>query len=67
RLLGIADRLAVPILPLKGSDVVAAGVAAGPAVGEWLRTIEGWWEEEDYAPDRAACVAELKKRLAAKT
>lgn len=66
RLLGMADTLAVPIFPLKGSDVVAAGVAAGPAVGEYLAQIESWWEEEDYAPDRAACVAELKKRMAAK-
>lgn len=67
RLLGMADTLAVPIFPLKGSDVVAAGVAPGRAVGEWLTAIERWWEEEDYGPDRPACVAELKKRLAAGT
>ena len=65
RLLSMADTLAVPIFPLKGSDVVAAGIPAGPAVGEWLTRIESWWEEEDYGPDRAACIAELNKRLAA--
>jgi poly(A) polymerase len=66
RLLALADTLAVPIFPLKGSDVVALGVPAGPAVGEWLTAIEAWWEEEDYAPNRDSCLAELKKRVAAK-
>jgi poly(A) polymerase len=66
RLLALADTLAVPIFALKGGDVAALGVPAGPAIGEWLAAIEAWWEEEDYAPGKAACLEELKKRLAAR-
>jgi poly(A) polymerase len=66
RLLGLADTLAVPIFPLKGSDIAALGVPTGPAIGEWLAVIEAWWEQEDYGPNRDACLAELQKRMAAK-
>jgi poly(A) polymerase len=66
RLLALADTLAIPIFPLRGGDVAALGVPAGPAIGEWLAAIEAWWEEEEYAPDKAACLAELTKRLAAR-
>ena len=67
RLLSMADTLAVPIFPLRGSDVAALGVPAGPEIGRWLGEIEAWWEDEDYAPNKAACLAELKQRLGART
>lgn len=49
--------------PLRGRDVTALGVAAGPEVGRWLAEIEAWWEEGDFGADRRALLAELKKRL----
>jgi poly(A) polymerase len=66
RLLAIADALVIPIFPLKGADVVALGVPAGPDVSRWLAAIEDWWENRDYAPNRQCCLAELRKRLAGK-
>jgi poly(A) polymerase len=51
---------------LKGADVVALGVPAGPDVSRWLAAIEDWWENLDYAPNREGCLAELRKRLAGK-
>lgn len=51
-------------LPLKGRDVTALGVPPGPAVGRRLAELAAWWEENDLRPDRAACLAELKRRLA---
>lgn len=65
RLLSMADMLAIPVFPLKGADIAALGIPQGPEIGRWLGEIERWWEDEDFAPNRAACLAELKKRLAA--
>lgn len=50
-------------LPVKGRDVLALGVPAGPKVGEAIDALTAWWEEGDFAADRAACLAELRRRL----
>ena len=49
--------------PLKGRDVTALGVPAGRKVGRFLKALETWWEEGDFRADRAACLAELKRRV----
>jgi len=54
-----------PRFPLKGRDVTARGVPAGPTVGELLDTIETWWEAGDFRADRKACLAELERRIGA--
>jgi poly(A) polymerase len=46
--------------PLSGRDVVALGVAPGPRVGRLLAAVREWWEEGDFAADRARCLARLK-------
>ncbi|MGK6312460.1 CCA tRNA nucleotidyltransferase [Neorhizobium sp. DT-125] len=48
-----------PVFPLSGADVVAAGVPAGKRVGEILKTLEDFWVERSFAPDRAALTARL--------
>jgi poly(A) polymerase len=47
--------------PLKGRDATARGVPAGPRVGQVLAAVEAWWIAEDFAPDRAACLAKLEE------
>lgn len=47
-------------LPIKGRDVLALGVENGPEVGRLLKAIEAWWIENDFKPDREACLAKLK-------
>lgn len=47
----------VPELPLKGGDIVARGIAAGPDVARILKAVEAEWVAEDF-PD-AARVAQL--------
>ncbi|AZI34625.1 putative tRNA nucleotidyltransferase [Caenibius tardaugens NBRC 16725] len=47
----------IPELPIKGRDVVAAGVTAGPLVARTLRTVENRWLAEGF-PD-ANRVAEI--------
>ena len=48
--------------PLKGRDVMALGVPAGPRVGELLGAVEAWWEDGDYRADRKACLEKLRAR-----
>ncbi|MFC3784835.1 poly(A) polymerase [Sphingopyxis italica] len=48
---------AVPQLPLKGGDIVARGVAAGPEVARILKAVEAQWVAEDFPG--APRVAEL--------
>ena len=48
-----------PVFPLGGGDVTALGVPAGPSVGRLLRAVEAWWDEGDFAADRAACLERL--------
>ena len=43
-------------LPLDGGDIVALGVAPGPAVGELLRAVKAWWIAGGLTADHAACV-----------
>ena len=57
--LTLPDRWQPPKLPVKGADVMARGIPAGPKVGEALRTLEAWWIEQDFAPDREALLARL--------
>lgn len=56
----LADAWQDRVFPLKGRDVLDLGVPPGPAVGTHLETVKAWWESEDFAPDRAACLAKLK-------
>jgi len=50
-----------PQFPLNGGDVMAAGIQAGPKVGEILSTLENQWVEESFFPDRAALLARLSE------
>ena len=50
-----------PEFPVRGSDVLALGVDRGPAVGQLVGQVEEWWIEEDFRPDRAACLEKLRK------
>ena len=50
-----------PAFPLQGHDVLALGVAAGPAVGRHLAEVEDWWIAGDFAAGREACLAKLRE------
>lgn len=43
-------------LPIAGRDLLDLGIPRGPAVGEMLKRIEGWWIAEDFQPGRDACL-----------
>ena len=53
-----------PQFPLKGGEVVARGVKAGPQVARLLRTVEARWVAEQFPP--ADRIAELLEQELAK-
>jgi poly(A) polymerase len=55
-----------PELPLKGRDVSALGVPAGPEIGRLLKDLEDWWIAGDFAADREQCLAQLRRRVGEK-
>jgi poly(A) polymerase len=63
-LLDWAKAWEIPRFPLGGDDVTALGIAPGPRTGQLLAEVRGWWEEGDFAADRAACLAKLKELAA---
>ena len=50
-------RWQAPNLPLGGDDLLAIGLRPGPGLGSILAEVERWWLEQDFGPDRAACLA----------
>lgn len=53
----------IPRFPLKGGEIVARGVAAGPEVARILHEIEDQWVAESF-PARERVVAMLEEKLA---
>ncbi len=52
-----------PVLPLKGGEIVARGVGAGPDVARILQTVEAQWVAEGF-PDRTRVEAILDDVIA---
>ncbi len=63
-LLQLAAAWPRPELPIKGEDALDLGLTPGPPVGEALSRVEAWWIDQDFAPDRAACLQRLEAVIA---
>ncbi len=51
-LLAVARDWTAPRFPVRGADVMALGVPAGPRLGALLAEVERWWIENDFpAPE----------------
>ncbi|MBY3594647.1 CCA tRNA nucleotidyltransferase [Rhizobium bangladeshense] len=61
KLLDQATTWKKPQFPVNGGDVIAAGIASGPRVGELLAVLENQWVEENFASDRATLLARLQE------
>ncbi len=61
-LLRLAEGWRPPQFPLKGRDLVAAGIAPGPQIGKLLAALETWWIKGDFRATAAQCRAELNRR-----
>jgi poly(A) polymerase len=43
--------------PLRGQDLLDAGLRPGPGIGQALRHTESWWVEKDCKPNKKQCLA----------
>jgi poly(A) polymerase len=48
-----------PVFPLKGADLIARGMQAGPDVGEALSQLEKSWVDSHFSLSRDALLASL--------
>lgn len=48
----IAEQWTAPVLPVRGSDLLARGLAEGPAIGRVVRAFEDWWITHDFPSDQ---------------
>lgn len=62
-LLTRAEKFNKPSFPLSGADVLAAGLPAGPQVGEVLGELEAAWVDGNFAADRETLLARLVTKL----
>ena len=59
-MLDLAGAWKIPDFPVRGEDVVALGIPAGPEVGRRLNALRDWWEEQDFRPSRTELLGRLK-------
>ena len=52
-----------PEFPLRGNDLIKAGVLEGPELGKTLSEIEQWWLDQGMLPDRQSCLEKLNQNL----
>jgi poly(A) polymerase len=55
----LPERWCAPPLPVRGADVLALGVPAGPRIGEVLKAFESWWISAGFPSDPAVHRAKL--------
>lgn len=59
---GLRARLAalpVPVFPVQGRDLIAAGLRPGPELGQSLARLRAWWLEGGCVAEKASVLAQL--------
>ncbi len=56
RLLAFAEKWRKPRFPVKGADLAALGIPAGPKLGQALKRLENDWIESEFALGRDALI-----------
>ena len=62
-MLDFIDQWSQVTFPIRGQDALDLGCPPGPTIGTMLDEVELWWEENDYQPDRVACLDRLKSLM----
>ncbi len=60
--ISFAENWRKPVFPLKGKDLLAAGMKAGPAVGKRLKALEEAWVEGGFVGDKQALLDRLAEQ-----
>ncbi len=62
RLVELPECWPIPMFPVKGDDIKALGIAAGPRLGKILRDLEDWWLASDFKPGRQELLQHLRDK-----
>lgn len=62
-LLAIIRDWQAPVFPLQGDDLLKLGLESSPQLGGLLRAVEDWWIADGFGADKAACLAEARRRM----
>ena len=54
------SELPVPVFPLAGRDLLAAGLPPGPRIGEILTVVRSWWEQGGCMADKEECLIHVE-------
>jgi poly(A) polymerase len=57
----LPEHWSAPALPVRGADVVALGIPAGPGVGRVVAGFETWWMGAGYPEDARRVRAKLEE------
>jgi poly(A) polymerase len=57
----LPERWTAPVLPVRGADVVALGITAGPAVGRIVAKFEEWWVSAGFPAEEALIRAKVEE------
>jgi poly(A) polymerase len=60
RLLRLPERWPIPVPPVNGKTLIAAGLKSGPELGETLRRLEDWWVASDFKPDKETLLKRIR-------
>ena len=63
-MLDAAKQWTAPKFPVTGADVLALGIPEGPVVGQLLASVENWWIEHNFMPDRKLALTKLDDLIA---
>ena len=50
-----------PVFPLRGRDILALGVPAGPDVGRRLEAVRNWWRQDGCTANFERCLAQARR------
>ncbi|MGC6472576.1 MAG: CCA tRNA nucleotidyltransferase [Parvibaculales bacterium] len=56
-------RLTLPVFPVSGKTLLAAGFEAGPDMGRLLSALEDWWVDNGFKGDEPALLARLNEMV----
>jgi poly(A) polymerase len=60
KLSSLPDRIAVPVFPVTGHDLIALGLAPGPTLGQMMQKLEDWWVASDFKPTKEELLARAR-------
>jgi poly(A) polymerase len=60
-MLDLAEQWPAPTFPLKGSDLITAGMTSGPRLGQVLTALEDWWVASDFTSSKQELLGRLSR------